>query len=143
MMGYTSQTGYKHKQSKAIRGDKFCGLLCDNVNQEDLTEDRVKNWIKQLKTEGFLEPGTSSSPTKPISAVVEPMTTVMASESVIPEELQNLDRLNENFQTTLSEPTKMHSPQPITFNPHYNPETGITMYVSADGKFCFYSSEKP
>jgi flavodoxin len=37
MMGYTSQEGYEHTASKSIRGDLFCGLLCDNVNQEELT----------------------------------------------------------------------------------------------------------
>ena len=31
MMGYTSQEGYDHEASKAIRGDLFCGLLCDMV----------------------------------------------------------------------------------------------------------------
>ena len=40
MMGYTSQDGYEHESSKSIRGDKFCGLLCDAVNQEELTEER-------------------------------------------------------------------------------------------------------
>lgn len=29
MLGYTSQDGYEHSASKSIRGDKFCGLLCD------------------------------------------------------------------------------------------------------------------
>jgi flavodoxin I len=38
MMGYTSQEGYEHEDSKAIRGDLFCGLLCDMVNQEELSE---------------------------------------------------------------------------------------------------------
>ncbi|OEU20437.1 Flavodoxin, partial [Fragilariopsis cylindrus CCMP1102] len=49
--GYTSQEGYEHEASKSIREDKFCGLLCDGVNQEDLTDKRVVNWVSQLKTE--------------------------------------------------------------------------------------------
>lgn len=53
MMGYTSQEGYVHQDSKAIRGDQFCGLLCDEVNQDDLSEERVQKWVAQLKTEGF------------------------------------------------------------------------------------------
>lgn len=38
MHGYISQEGYVHESSKAIRGDKFCGLLLDAVNQEEMTE---------------------------------------------------------------------------------------------------------
>ena len=40
MYGYVSQEGYLHEDSKAIRGDKFCGLLLDMVNQEELTTER-------------------------------------------------------------------------------------------------------
>merc|ERR1719276_360218 len=54
MIGYTSQDGYEHEESKAIRNDKFCGLLLDAVNQEEMTESRVKNWVAQLKEEGIL-----------------------------------------------------------------------------------------
>ncbi|KAG7369494.1 flavodoxin [Nitzschia inconspicua] len=52
--GHTSQEGYNHNESKAVRGDKFCGLMCDEDNQYDLSEDRVKNWVSQLKKEGFM-----------------------------------------------------------------------------------------
>lgn len=55
MMGYTSQEGYQHKESKAIRGESFCGLLLDAVNEEKLTEERVKNWVANLLDEGILE----------------------------------------------------------------------------------------
>merc|ERR1711862_961247 len=57
MLGYTNQNGYEHEASKAIRGDKFCGLLCDMMNQEDLTEGRIQNWFVQLKEEGLLNRG--------------------------------------------------------------------------------------
>lgn len=40
MYGYISQDGYLHEASKSIRGDKFCGLLLDDVNQDDLTEGK-------------------------------------------------------------------------------------------------------
>ncbi|CAB9527370.1 Flavodoxin [Seminavis robusta] len=54
--GYVSTEGYLHDDSKAIRGgDKFCGLLLDMVNQEELTDERIDNWIAQLGSEGFLE----------------------------------------------------------------------------------------
>ena len=54
MLGAWSQEGYEHEDSKSIRGDKFCGLLLDAVNQEDMTEERVQKWVAQLKDEGIL-----------------------------------------------------------------------------------------
>jgi len=57
MLGQTSMEGYEHEESKAIRGDKFCGLLCDAVNQSEMSEKRVKDWVKQLLAEGILETG--------------------------------------------------------------------------------------
>eukprot|EP00591_Stephanopyxis_turris_P010132 CAMPEP_0195511978 /NCGR_PEP_ID=MMETSP0794_2-20130614/4112_1 /TAXON_ID=515487 /ORGANISM="Stephanopyxis turris, Strain CCMP 815" /LENGTH=213 /DNA_ID=CAMNT_0040639687 /DNA_START=295 /DNA_END=932 /DNA_ORIENTATION=+ len=68
MIGYTSQEGYEHEASKAIRGDLFCGLLCDMVNEEDLTEGRVQRWVKQLLEEGILEGGASSGASSPPAA---------------------------------------------------------------------------
>lgn len=52
--GFTSQEGYNHVESKAVKGDKFCGLMCDEDNQYDLSEERAKNWVSQLKNEGFM-----------------------------------------------------------------------------------------
>lgn len=49
--GYTSTGGYEYEHSLAERDGKFCGLGIDDVNQEDLTEDRVKEWASQLKSE--------------------------------------------------------------------------------------------
>ena len=75
MMGYTSTEGYEQDASKALRGDQFCGLLCDEVNQDDLTEERVQNWVAQLKAEGILdggnEGGVIDAEVAPISAVEE------------------------------------------------------------------------
>ena len=55
MYGMTSAEGYSHQDSKALvdGGDKFCGLMCDEDNQYDLSEERAKAWIAQLKAEGF------------------------------------------------------------------------------------------
>lgn len=53
MHGFTSTEGYNHSESKAIRDGKFCGLMCDEDNQYDLSEGRAKAWIDQLKNEGF------------------------------------------------------------------------------------------
>ena len=49
--GYTSTEGYDYKFSYAEKDGKFCGLAIDDVNQEDLTEERVEKWAAQLKSE--------------------------------------------------------------------------------------------
>lgn len=53
VVGMTSQDGYEHYESKAVRDDQFVGLLCDQQNQMDLSEDRATEWVAQLKAEGF------------------------------------------------------------------------------------------
>lgn len=53
MYGMTSTDGYEHTASKAIVDGKFCGLMCDEDNQYDMSEDRANAWIAQLKGEGF------------------------------------------------------------------------------------------
>mmetsp|Transcript_12134 Transcript_12134/g.18319 ORF Transcript_12134/g.18319 Transcript_12134/m.18319 type:complete len:205 (-) Transcript_12134:365-979(-) len=53
MMGFTSTDGYDHESSKAERDGKFIGLMCDEDNQDDMSEDRAKAWVEQLKGEGF------------------------------------------------------------------------------------------
>ncbi|MCY6489406.1 MULTISPECIES: flavodoxin FldA [Leptolyngbya] len=49
-VGMTSTAGYEHQESKAVRGDKFCGLAIDEDNQSDLTDERIKAWATQLKS---------------------------------------------------------------------------------------------
>jgi len=51
--GMTSTDGYDHSESKAIRDEKFVGLMFDEDNQYDESEPRAKAWIAQLKEEGF------------------------------------------------------------------------------------------
>ena len=54
LCGYTSTEGYLHESSKAeIEAGKFCGAMFDEDNQYDLSEDRAKAWVDQLKGEGF------------------------------------------------------------------------------------------
>lgn len=119
MMGYTSTEGYEHESSKSIRGDKFCGLLCDMVNQEDKSEERVQNWVTQLNAEGFFE-GTATD----ASPVSEPVASVKVAETVATKVAQTV------------------SPTPVGgFTPYHNPATKSTMWVSADGRSCYYSSD--
>jgi len=51
--GMTATDGYDHTESKAEVDGKFVGLMCDEDNQYDLSDDRCKAWVAQLKTEGF------------------------------------------------------------------------------------------
>ncbi len=49
--GHTPTEGFEYDSSLAEKGGKFCGLAFDNVNQEELTEERVNAWASQLKSE--------------------------------------------------------------------------------------------
>ena len=53
MFGLTSTDGYEHQESKADRDGTFVGLMCDEDNWNDQSEDKAKDWVDQLKTEGF------------------------------------------------------------------------------------------
>ena len=43
--------GYRFTDSDGVEGDKFYGLAIDEDNESDLTEERVKKWVAQLKEE--------------------------------------------------------------------------------------------
>ncbi len=51
IVGLTSTNTYTFLQSKAIKDDDFQGLIIDFENQHDKTEQRVKDWVVQLKKE--------------------------------------------------------------------------------------------
>ena len=44
---------YDHTDSKAVRDGMFCGLLCDEDNEYDKSEERATAWVEQLKSEGI------------------------------------------------------------------------------------------
>ncbi|MDM9383592.1 flavodoxin FldA [Chlorogloeopsis sp. ULAP01] len=50
-VGYWPTDGYEFNESKAVRDGKFVGLALDEDNQSDLTEERIKAWVAQLKKE--------------------------------------------------------------------------------------------
>ena len=52
-IGMVSAEGYEHEESKSQRDDKFLGMPFDEDNQADLSEERAKAWIAQLKAEGM------------------------------------------------------------------------------------------
>lgn len=50
-VGYWATDGYDFNESKAVKNGKFVGLAIDEDNQSDLTDERVKAWVAQLKKE--------------------------------------------------------------------------------------------
>lgn len=50
-VGYWSTDGYEFTDSKALRDGKFVGLALDEDNQSELTNERIKAWVSQLKQE--------------------------------------------------------------------------------------------
>lgn len=139
MLGYTSQEGYEHTASKSIRGDKFCGLLCDEINQDDLSEERVKHWVDQLRNEGILDLGTSKTST----TVTIDVNDINGSST---DALEELKRENAALKKMLEENSKMMnsvlqgSETTGGFVPHFNPKTKVTMWTSRDGTKCYYTS---
>ena len=49
IIGFTSTQGYYHDASKAQIEDNFVGLIIDEDNQSDLTDERIENWVIDLK----------------------------------------------------------------------------------------------
>ncbi|OZH51381.1 flavodoxin FldA [Hydrocoleum sp. CS-953] len=50
-VGHWSTDGYDFTESKAVKNGKFIGLALDEDNQAELTEERIKKWVAQLKTD--------------------------------------------------------------------------------------------
>jgi len=48
-VGYWPIEGYEFEESKALRDGQFVGLALDEDNQSDLTDERIKTWVAQLK----------------------------------------------------------------------------------------------
>jgi flavodoxin I len=51
IVGFTSTDTYKYYYSTAEKDGKFVGLAIDNDTQSELTNDRVKKWVEQVKKE--------------------------------------------------------------------------------------------
>jgi flavodoxin I len=43
--------GYEFERSKALVDGEFVGLVIDQDNQEDVTEERVEEWVEQIREE--------------------------------------------------------------------------------------------
>lgn len=134
MLGYTSQDGYLHEASKSIRGDKFCGLLLDAVNQPELTDSRVKNWVKQILDEGLLEDGGAAVTVQSVehangvsvSESIE-VTPTVVEPIVIEHEVKKAVEVVTNGAVSSG------------YKPYFNPKTKMTMWISSDGRSCYYT----
>lgn len=51
VVGFTATDGYTYDDSHAEVDGKFVGLVLDDENQSDLTDERVENWVVQVKAE--------------------------------------------------------------------------------------------
>lgn len=51
LSGLWPAKGYEHDESKAQRGDIFVGLCIDTDNQDELTNERLDQWIPQVLQE--------------------------------------------------------------------------------------------
>lgn len=49
LVGKTSTDGYTFSGSKAVVDDEFVGLVIDENNQSELTDERVKAWVEMVK----------------------------------------------------------------------------------------------
>ena len=50
VVGFTSVEGYEHDASKAQVDNQFVGLVVDEDNQDELTDERVAAWTNNIKT---------------------------------------------------------------------------------------------
>ena len=47
----TESEGYTFERSRALRGDRWCGLVVDLDNQSEQAEKRIREWCEQVKNE--------------------------------------------------------------------------------------------
>lgn len=51
ILGHWPIEGYKFESSEAVEGDHFVGLALDEDWQPELTDDRIRRWVEQLRKE--------------------------------------------------------------------------------------------
>ena len=51
IIGKTSTEGYEFNESRAAKNGEFLGLALDEVNQSELTDERIDAWVEQIKKE--------------------------------------------------------------------------------------------
>ena len=51
MIGQVSEEGYEFNESRAFQDGKFVGLPLDEDFEDDMTEERIDNWLKIILPE--------------------------------------------------------------------------------------------
>ena len=51
IIGFTSIEGFEYNESTAEIGNQFCGLVIDEDNQNDLSDERISSWISDIRSE--------------------------------------------------------------------------------------------
>ena len=51
IIGLTSTDGYHFEECEALVEGQFMGLVLDEENQDDMTPDRIYEWLEVIKTE--------------------------------------------------------------------------------------------
>ncbi|WP_417332667.1 flavodoxin [Halarcobacter sp.] len=49
VVGKTSTDGYHYDESESVVDGKFVGLAIDDVNQDELTDERIEAWVKDIE----------------------------------------------------------------------------------------------
>lgn len=49
LVGKTSTEGYSFSNSRAVVDGEFVGLVLDENNQSELTDERIEKWVEQVK----------------------------------------------------------------------------------------------
>ena len=50
IVGQTSKEGYEFEDSTAVVNGEFVGLIIDEANHDELTDDKIQAWVAQLKS---------------------------------------------------------------------------------------------
>jgi flavodoxin I len=160
-----STDGYEHDDSKSIRDGKFCGLILDMINQEDLTDERIQQWVEQLKSNGILDQNQStisntddSSSTSTLEIINDGMavplssattTTASSADDMSTQDIeQRIIQLQGEItmlHLTLAKKKQLESgasSSPLDdYTPHYNSITRKTMWTSPDGRTSYFTSD--
>ncbi len=51
IVGFVDASEYNYEASLAEMDGKLCGLAIDNINEPGKTQERIENWLEQLKNE--------------------------------------------------------------------------------------------
>jgi hypothetical protein len=120
---------YEHSASKSIRDDKFCGLLLDEINQEDLTDGRIAKWVEQLRDGGFFDVTSSITTT---AAAATASATAAPAVAVVVEQRELVAASRNNGVVGGG-----------GFTPHFNPKSNKTMWTSPDGRKSYVTAGPP